>query len=87
VTVRLAWNHNGRYLGGFSLTQSALNYNRARDVVDIKTTYQISKTYSAYFDVVNIFAEADRASESFDGAPRNVHKMQPMFFFGVNARL
>ena len=87
VTVRLAWNHNGRYLGGFSLTQSALNYNRARDVVDIKTTYQISKTYSAYLDVVNIFAEADRASESFDGAPRNVHKMQPMFFFGVNARL
>ncbi|MBI4625818.1 MAG: TonB-dependent receptor [Verrucomicrobia bacterium] len=87
LSVRAAWNHNGRYLTGFSLTRSALTYSRARDVVDIKTTYQFSKKLGVYLDAVNIFAEADRASEAFDGQPRAIHKMGPMFFFGLNTRL
>jgi TonB-dependent receptor len=87
LSVRAAWNHTGRYLTAFSLTQSALQYSRARDVLDIKTTYQFSKRFSAYLDAVNIFAEADRTSESYDGMPRNIHKILPMFFFGLNVRL
>lgn len=87
VTVRLQYNHYGRFLTGFSLTQSALTYSRARDVIDIKTAYQFSRNFSAYLDVVNVFGEADRASEGYDGQPRVIHKISPMFFFGLNARL
>ncbi|MEY4940779.1 MAG: hypothetical protein RIQ93_2514 [Verrucomicrobiota bacterium] len=87
LSIRAAWNHNGRYLTSFSTLRSGLQYSRARDVLDIKTTFQITKNFGAYLDAVNIFGEADRASESYDGAPRNIHKMAPMFFFGLNARL
>jgi len=87
ASVRVQFNHYGRYLTGFSLTRSALTYSRARDVVDIKTTYQLSKRFSVYLDAVNIFAEADRASEGYDGQARTIHKLAPMFFFGLTARL
>jgi len=87
ATIRVQLNHYGRYLSGFSLTRSALTYMQARDAVDIKTSYQISRYLSVYLDAVNVFAEPDRASEGFDGQPRTIHKMAPMFFCGVNARL
>ena len=87
ITLRVQYNHHGRFLTSFSTLQSGLQYARARDVIDIKTGYQISKNYSVYLDVVNVFKEPDRASESYDGAPRAIHQMGPMVLFGINARL
>jgi hypothetical protein len=49
--------------------------------------YQISKNFDVYLDVVNVFAEADRAQEFYGGRPQAIHKMGPQFFFGLNARL
>ena len=86
LTVRVQLNHHGRYLTGFSTTRSALTYSRARDVVDVKTGFQISKNFSAYLDVVNVFARPDRASEGYDGQARAIHQMEPMVLFGINAR-
>ena len=87
LTIRVQFNHHGRYLTGFSTIRSALTYSRARDVIDIKTGYQISKNYDVYLDVVNMFARPDRASEGYDGQPRAIHQMAPMVLFGINARL
>jgi hypothetical protein len=87
VTARLQLNHSGRYLAAFSLNQSRLRYFRARSVVDLRTIYQISRHFDAYFDVTNIFGEADRAQEFYGGRPQTIHKMGPMFYVGLNARL
>lgn len=87
ITVRVQLNHHGRYLTGFSTIRSALTYSRSRNVVDVKTAFQISRNFSAYLDVVNVFERPDRASESYDGEPRAIHQMAPMVFFGLNARL
>ena len=63
TTVRVQFNHHGRYLTGFSQTRSNLVYRRARDVVDIKTQYQLTKNLDFYLDVVNVLNEAESASE------------------------
>ena len=83
----MQFNHYGRYLSGFSQTQSSLVYRRARDVVDIKTQYQLNKHFDVYVDVVNVLNEAESASEFYGGRPQTLSKQTPQFFFGINGRL
>jgi len=87
ITVRLQFNHVGRYLNTYNVNQSRLLYRRARSVVDIKTNYRINRHFDVYLDVVNVFAEGDRVLEYYGGRPQVMHKMGPQFFFGVNGRL
>lgn len=87
ATIRVQFNHHGRYLTGFSQTQSSLVYRRARDVVDVKTQYQLTKNFDLYLDVVNVLNEAESASEFYRGRPQTLSKQTPQFFFGVNGRM
>ena len=70
----------------FNANQSALPYQRDRDVLDIKAGYQISKHFDLYLNVDNVINEADAAQELFGGQPTSLIKINPLFSFGINAR-
>lgn len=87
LSVRAQFNHRGRYLLSYNTIQSALSYAKARNAVDIKTGYQISKRFDVYLNIDNLFNEADLAYELYGGYPTTFIKISPLFHFGINARL
>lgn len=87
ISVRIQYNYIGRYLNAYNNNQSLLTYRISRRTADIKTLYQISKHMDVYFDISNIFKEADRAIEYYGGFPQSVHRIVPQMLFGINGRL
>lgn len=87
MSVRLQFNHQGRYLDSFNGNPAARQYRKARSALDIKTVYTLSRNFDLYLDVVNVTGEGDRVIEWGNGQPRVLHKMAPQFFFGINGRL
>jgi TonB-dependent receptor len=87
VSIRFQFNHAGRYLVTFNANQSRLIYSPSRDVLDIKTTYQLTRRLGVYLDVSNVFAQGDRVRVYYGGRPNTLLKMGPQFFFGLNGRL
>lgn len=86
-SIRVSYNYRGKYLTGFNANESRSTYAHSRPVVDVKTQYNISRNYSLYLDVVNVFMQPDRQIEFGYGRPQTTHLMRPQFFFGVNGRL
>ncbi len=86
LTVRVQFSHRDRYLITYSPTESAKTYARKRNTFDLKTGYQISRTFDVYLNVDNVLNEYDRALELFGGFPTSVIRISPIFHFGVNAR-
>ena len=86
ISVRVQFSHRDRYLFAFNATQSAKTYAQARNVIDIKTGYQISKTFDVYLNVDNVLNADDRALELYGGYPTSYIRISPLFHFGVNAR-
>jgi len=86
ITVRVQFSHRDRYLITYSPTESAKTYARKRNTVDLKTGYQLSKTFDVYLNVDNVLNADDRALELFGGFPTSIIRISPIFHFGVNAR-
>ncbi len=86
VNLRVQYNYLGRYLTGFNANESRATYAAARPTVDIKTLYNVTRNYSVYLDVVNVFMEPDRQRQFGYGRPQVTHLMRPQLFFGINAR-
>ena len=86
VNLRVQYNYLGRYLTGFNANESRATYAAARPTVDVKTLYNLSRNYSVYLDVVNVFTQPDRERQFGYGRPQVTHLMRPQLFFGVNAR-
>jgi len=86
VTFRVQYNHRGRFLTTYNPTLSARTYSKARDVIDIKAGYQLSKRYDLYVNVDNVLNEADLANELHGGYASTFIKISPLFHFGINAR-
>lgn len=86
VNLRASYNYRHRYLTGFNVNESRAGYIAARDTLDIKTLYNITRRVSVYLDVVNVLMEPDRQTQFGYGRPNTTHLMRPQFFFGVNLR-
>jgi iron complex outermembrane receptor protein len=86
ISIRTQFNHRSRYLVSYNPTQSLLTYAKARNVVDLKTGYQISKRYDVYLNIDNVLNEADVAQELYGGYSTTFIKISPLFHFGINAR-
>lgn len=86
VTIRLQWNHRGRYLTTYNAVDSQLVYRIRRDTLDVKTMYQLTRRFSVYLDVNNVLGEFETGS---DRGPRPSQRrvLTPGFFGGINARL
>lgn len=86
VTVRLQWNHRGRYLTTYNAVDSQLVYRIRRDTLDVKTQYQFTRHVSAYLDVNNVLGEYETGQ---DRGPRPSQRrvLTSGFFGGVNIRL
>ncbi|MBL9189705.1 MAG: TonB-dependent receptor [Opitutaceae bacterium] len=86
ITVRLQWNHRGRYLQTYNAVDSQLLYRIRRDTLDVKTQYQFTRRLSAYLDVNNVLGEYETGQ---DRGPRPSQRrvLTPGFFGGVNVRL
>lgn len=87
ITLRVHYNHAGRYLQTFNASQARLLYRTGRSTVDLKTVYNVSRRFDVYFDVINVFREPDRALMWYNERPQTIQDHRPMFYFGVNARL
>lgn len=86
VTVRLQYNHRGRYLTTYNVVASQLVYRIRRDTLDVKTQYQFSRRFSAYLDVNNVLGEFETGSDR-GSRPSQRRVLTPGFFAGINARL
>jgi iron complex outermembrane recepter protein len=86
ITVRLQWNHRGRYLTTYNAVDSQLVYRIRRDTLDLKTQYQFSRRFSAYLDVNNVLGEFETGQDR-GSRPSQRRVLTPGFFAGVNARL
>lgn len=86
ITIRLQYNHRGRYLTTYNVNASQLVYRIRRDTLDVKTMYQFSRRFSAYLDVNNVLGEFETGN---DRGPRPSQRrvLTPGFFAGINARL
>ncbi len=86
ITVRLQFNHRGRYLTTYNAVDSQLVYRIRRDTLDLKTMYQLTRRFSVYLDVNNVLGEFETGT---DRGPRPSQRrvLTPGFFAGVNARL
>jgi TonB-dependent receptor len=86
ITVRLQWNHRGRYLTTYNAVDSQLVYRIRRDTLDLKTQYQLTRRVSLYLDVNNVLGEFETGQ---DRGPRPSQRrvLTPGFFAGVNTRL
>jgi TonB-dependent receptor len=87
LSLRLQFNHVGRYLQSYNASRSRMQYRKARSTLDIKLNYHINRNLDFYLDVWNVLAEADRAIEFWGGRPQRMDKMRPQFFFGFRGRL
>lgn len=86
ITVRLQYNHRGRYLTTYNAVESQLVYRIRRDTLDVKTMYQLSRRLSVYLDVNNVLGEFETGSDR-GNRPSQRRVLTPGFFAGVNARL
>lgn len=86
VTVRFQFNHRARYLSTYNVNVSQLVYQIRRDTLDVKTSYQFSRRFSAYLDVNNVLGEFETGSD-IGNRPATRRVLTPGFFFGVNTRL
>ena len=86
VTIRLQYNHRGRYLTTYNAVESQQVFRIRRDTLDVKTMYQLSRRFSVYLDVNNVLGEFETGN---DRGPRPSQRrvLTPGFFAGVNARL
>ncbi len=87
LSLRASFNYRGKYLTGFNPNESRSTYAHARPTVDLKTLYNVNRTFSVYLDVVNVLMNPDRQTEFGFGRPQTTHLMRPQFFFGVNGRM
>jgi TonB-dependent receptor len=87
ITVRLHFNHASRYLQTFNANTARMLYKTGRSTIDIKTVYTFNRHFDAYFDVINVLREPDRAFMWYGERPQTIQDHRPMFYFGVNARL
>jgi iron complex outermembrane recepter protein len=86
LTIRLQYNHRGRYLTTYNAVDSQLVYRIRRDTLDVKTMYQFSRRFSAYLDVNNILGEFETGNDR-GSRPSQRRVLTPGFFAGINARL
>jgi len=80
------YNHRGRYLTTYNVTDSQLVYRIRRDTLDVKTMYQFSRRFSAYLDVNNVLGEFETGNDR-GSRPSQRRVLTPGFFAGINARL
>jgi TonB-dependent receptor len=86
ITIRLQYNHRGRYLTTYNVNDSQLVYRIRRDTLDVKTMYQFSRRFSAYLDVNNVLGEFETGNDR-GSRPSQRRVLTPGFFAGVNVRL
>jgi hypothetical protein len=87
ITVRLQFNHTGRYLSSYNASPARLLYRRERNTLNIKSVYNINRKFDLYMDVYNVFNDPNRLFEWYGGRPDNIRKGHVMFLAGVNGRL
>jgi hypothetical protein len=51
VTLRLQWNHRGRYLTTYNAVDSQIVYRIRRDTIDVKTMYQLTRRFRTTYSV------------------------------------
>ena len=86
ITIRLQYNHRGRYLTSYNAVESQLVYRIRRDTLDLKTMYQFTRRLSGYLDVNNVLEEFETGSDR-GSRPSQRRVLTPGFFAGVNVRL
>jgi TonB-dependent receptor len=84
--LRASYNYRDKYLASFNANESRAVYFAARPTVDVKTLFNVNRRLSLYLDVVNVFMQPDRETQSGYGRPQTTHLMRPQFFFGANFR-
>jgi iron complex outermembrane recepter protein len=87
ISARVKLNYTGPGLRTYNANLSRRIYDRHRSVVDINTSYTISKNIDIYVDVQNLFGEADRKRDYRGGRPQAYIWLDPLIFAGVNWRL
>jgi outer membrane receptor protein involved in Fe transport len=88
VSIRVQFNHREENLNSYNVNPAAQVWRSSRSVVDIKTTYRLSRRFDLYLDVNNVFNEAERTTERGEmRRPLNIQHYTPQFYFGINGRL
>ena len=83
LSLRLQYNHVGRYLNTYNANRSRMLYRVARFTLDVKLNYRVSRRFDVYLDAWNILEEKDRALEFYGGRPQRMDQMDVMYFFGI----
>lgn len=85
-SLRFQFAHSSTRLITVSTDASRLLYERARDTLDVKSTYAINNNFILYLDANNLFGEQERARE-FTGHRRGLgYDTGPQFLGGLNVR-
>jgi len=85
-SLRLQGSYMGRRLVTVAASPSRMEYDRPRETVDFKAVYDVSRHFSVYLDVTNIFAEPERAREFENGRPFRTYTSGTQVLSGINAR-
>lgn len=86
VSLRLQGSYMGRRLVTVAASPSRMEYDRARETVDLKAVYDLSRHFSIYLDVTNLFAEPERAREFEGGRPFRTYTSGTQLLSGITAR-
>jgi outer membrane receptor protein involved in Fe transport len=87
ISFRVQLKYKGKFLNTYNDSPARLVWGMPQTVVDIKAVYNINKRFGLYFDVYNIFNDANRLFEWEYGRPQNTRKDSVMFLAGINGRL
>ena len=87
ISARVKLNYTGPGLRTYNVNLSRRIYDRHRTVVDVNTSYSVSKHIDLYLDVQNLFGETDRKRDNRGGRPQAYIWLDPLIFAGVNWRL
>lgn len=86
LNLRASFNFRQKYLSGFNANESRATYFAARPTFDVKTLYNLNRSFSLYLDIYNVLMNPDRQTQFGFGRPQTTHLMRPQFMFGLNAR-
>jgi TonB-dependent receptor len=87
LSVRAQYNRRAGYLQAFNAAQARLRYAGRAETLNVKTVYQLSKRFSVYLDVSNIFKDPDRNWSFYGNRAGYLAEINsPLFSFGTTAR-
>ncbi|MSU72210.1 MAG: TonB-dependent receptor [Opitutus sp.] len=87
ISIRAQYRYRSSYLQSANAAQARLRFAGKASFTDVKTVYTLSKHFSVYLDVTNIFNHPDRNWFFYgDRAGYVAEIFSPLFSFGATAR-